>query len=162
MLHFQNASYLVKGFVLHNLFGMKMDRKQTHLSFEVQEFVSLLVLLKKNDLILCLFSGRWKEIRHDNTVTWLAFWNDPINPREFKYVFLAASSSLKGQSDKVKYEKARMLKVHRQKYSFKLFVGILLFMGWDLDNPFLLLKSLFIATGLYSKHRVGTSQAVML
>ncbi|KAH7860063.1 hypothetical protein Vadar_008715 [Vaccinium darrowii] len=53
---------------------------------------------------------RWKEIRHDNTVTWLAFWNDPINPKEFKYVFLAASSSMKGQSDKVKYEKARLLK----------------------------------------------------
>ncbi|XVF77328.1 hypothetical protein PTKIN_Ptkin14bG0034300 [Pterospermum kingtungense] len=53
---------------------------------------------------------RWKDIKHDNTVTWLAFWNDPINQREFKYVFLAASSSLKGQSDKEKYEKARMLK----------------------------------------------------
>ncbi|KAJ7949909.1 DNA topoisomerase 1-like [Quillaja saponaria] len=52
----------------------------------------------------------WKEIRNDNTVTWLAFWNDPINPKLFKYVFLAASSSLKGQSDKEKYEKARMLK----------------------------------------------------
>ncbi|KDP39213.1 hypothetical protein JCGZ_00970 [Jatropha curcas] len=52
----------------------------------------------------------WKEIKHDNTVTWLAFWNDPINPKEFKYVFLAASSSLKGQSDREKYEKARMLK----------------------------------------------------
>ncbi|KAM5569152.1 hypothetical protein ABKV19_016589 [Rosa sericea] len=53
---------------------------------------------------------RWKEVRHDNTVTWLAFWNDPINPKEFKYVFLAASSALKGQSDKEKYEKARKLK----------------------------------------------------
>lgn len=53
---------------------------------------------------------RWKEIKNDNTVTWLAFWNDPINPKEFKYVFLAASSSLKGQSDKEKYEKARLLK----------------------------------------------------
>lgn len=53
---------------------------------------------------------RWKEVRHDNTVTWLAFWNDPINPREFKYVFLAASSALKGLSDKEKYEKARRLK----------------------------------------------------
>ncbi|KAE9622005.1 hypothetical protein Lal_00032423 [Lupinus albus] len=52
----------------------------------------------------------WKDIRHDDTVTWLAFWNDPINPKLFKYVFLAASSSLKGQSDKEKYEKARMLK----------------------------------------------------
>ncbi|CAM6101329.1 unnamed protein product [Calypogeia fissa] len=55
---------------------------------------------------------KWKEIRHDNTVTWLAFWNDPINSKEFKYVFLAASSSLKGQSDMEKYEKARMLKDH--------------------------------------------------
>ncbi|KAL4376606.1 hypothetical protein GQ457_02G037250 [Hibiscus cannabinus] len=52
----------------------------------------------------------WKDIKHDNTVTWLAFWNDPINSKEFKYVFLEASSSLKGQSDREKYEKARMLK----------------------------------------------------
>ncbi|KAK1305622.1 DNA topoisomerase 1 [Acorus calamus] len=52
----------------------------------------------------------WKEVKHDNTVTWLAFWNDPINSKEFKYVFLAASSSLKGQSDREKYEKARLLK----------------------------------------------------
>lgn len=44
-------------------------------------------------------------------MTWLAFWNDPINPKEFKYVFLAASSTLKGLSDKEKYEKARLLKV---------------------------------------------------
>ncbi|KAF9626212.1 hypothetical protein IFM89_031339 [Coptis chinensis] len=59
----------------------------------------------------CSIPGeRWKEVKHDNTVTWLAFWNDPINPKEFKYVFLAASSSLKGQSDKEKYEKARLLK----------------------------------------------------
>ncbi|KAB1219887.1 DNA topoisomerase 1 [Morella rubra] len=52
----------------------------------------------------------WKKVRHDNTVTWLAFWNDKINPKEFKYVFLAASSTLKGQNDKEKYKKARMLK----------------------------------------------------
>ncbi|KAI5349633.1 hypothetical protein L3X38_002522 [Prunus dulcis] len=52
----------------------------------------------------------WKEVRHDNMVTWLAFWNDPINQKLFKYVFLSPSSSLKGQSDKEKYEKARMLK----------------------------------------------------
>ena len=55
----------------------------------------------------------WKEVKHDNTVTWLAFWNDPITQKEFKYVFLAASSSLKGQSDKEKYEKARKLKVRK-------------------------------------------------
>jgi DNA topoisomerase-1 len=27
---------------------------------------------------------RWKEIRHDQSVTWLAFWNDPINNKDFK------------------------------------------------------------------------------
>ncbi|WZZ31836.1 DNA topoisomerase 1 alpha [Brassica napus] len=55
---------------------------------------------------------KWKDVKHDNTVTWLAFWNDPINPKEFKYVFLAASSALKGMSDKEKYEKARNLTNH--------------------------------------------------
>lgn len=57
----------------------------------------------------------WKEVKHDNTVTWLAFWNDPISQKDFKYVFLAASSSLKGQSDKEKYEKSRKLKGHIQR-----------------------------------------------
>ncbi|KAH9620317.1 hypothetical protein KSS87_021714 [Heliosperma pusillum] len=56
----------------------------------------------------------WKQVKHDNTVTWLAYWHDPINPKEFKYVFLAASSTLKGQSDKEKYEKARKLKDYIQ------------------------------------------------
>ncbi|KAL1202991.1 DNA topoisomerase 1 alpha [Cardamine amara subsp. amara] len=54
---------------------------------------------------------RWKEIKHDNTIACLAFWNDPIT-KGFKYVSLSASSSLKGQSDKKKYEKARNLKDH--------------------------------------------------
>ncbi|CAN8301835.1 unnamed protein product [Cochlearia groenlandica] len=56
--------------------------------------------------------GRWKEVKHDNTVTWLAFWNDPINPKSFKHVFLGASSGLKGKSDQNKYEKARKLHDH--------------------------------------------------
>jgi hypothetical protein len=43
----------------------------------------------------------------------LAFWNDPISQKDFKYVFLAASSSLKGLSDKQKYEKSRKLKVRK-------------------------------------------------
>ncbi|KAK2379177.1 DNA topoisomerase 1 alpha [Trifolium repens] len=35
----------------------------------------------------CPIPGKsWKEIRHDSTVTWLAYWNDPINPKLFKYV----------------------------------------------------------------------------
>lgn len=53
---------------------------------------------------------RWAEVRHDNTVTWLATWNENINGAT-KYVFLAAGSSLKGQSDLAKYEKAKKLKV---------------------------------------------------
>nr|XP_027192874.1 DNA topoisomerase 1 alpha-like isoform X2 [Cicer arietinum] len=52
----------------------------------------------------------WKEIRHDNTCSWLAKWRDPTKAKSSKYVFLAASSSWNGQSDKEKYEKARMLK----------------------------------------------------
>ncbi|BFZ61967.1 DNA topoisomerase 1 [Saitoella coloradoensis] len=53
----------------------------------------------------------WKEVRHDNTVTWLATWNENVN-NNVKYVFLAAGSSLKGQSDLKKFEKARKLKDH--------------------------------------------------
>ncbi|KAI7840141.1 hypothetical protein COHA_006180, partial [Chlorella ohadii] len=29
---------------------------------------------------------QWKEVRHDNTVTWLAFWRDPVNTKEYKWV----------------------------------------------------------------------------
>ena len=52
----------------------------------------------------------WREVRHDPTVTWLAYWRDPVNPKEFKYVFLAATSTWKAESDLAKYEKARKLK----------------------------------------------------
>ncbi|KAL0575736.1 DNA topoisomerase 1 [Marasmius crinis-equi] len=55
--------------------------------------------------------GNWKSIQHDNTVTWLATWTENINGSH-KYVFLAAGSSLKGQSDMMKFEKARELKKH--------------------------------------------------
>ncbi|XP_033133172.1 DNA topoisomerase 1 alpha isoform X1 [Brassica rapa] len=55
---------------------------------------------------------RWKEIKHDNTVSWLAMWNDPVILKKEKYVGLSASSSQKGQSDKDKYENARKLKDH--------------------------------------------------
>ena len=44
------------------------------------------------------------------TVTWLAFWHDPISPKDFKYVWLAANSTFKTESDLAKYEKARLLK----------------------------------------------------
>ncbi|KAJ1983375.1 DNA topoisomerase 1 [Dimargaris verticillata] len=54
---------------------------------------------------------RWGKVVNDNTVTWLAMWRENIN-NSFKYVFLAAGSSLKGQSDLRKFEKARELKGH--------------------------------------------------
>ena len=54
--------------------------------------------------------GKWKNVIHDQTVTWLANWTENINGNH-KYVFLAAGSSLKGQSDMSKFEKARELKV---------------------------------------------------
>ena len=25
----------------------------------------------------------WKEVRHDRTVTWLAYWKDPVNEKEY-------------------------------------------------------------------------------
>lgn len=52
--------------------------------------------------------GQWKGVQHDNTVTWLATWKENVN-NQIKYVFLSASSSWKGQSDRMKFEKAREL-----------------------------------------------------
>lgn len=54
---------------------------------------------------------RWKEIKHDQTGTWLAMWQENIN-NAYKYVMLAANSDIKGQSDFTKFEKARELKKH--------------------------------------------------
>ncbi|CAG8551065.1 5402_t:CDS:10 [Diversispora eburnea] len=57
---------------------------------------------------------KWKEVIHENTVTWLATWKENVNDN-IKYVFLAANSSLKGQSDLKKFDKARELKKHIEK-----------------------------------------------
>jgi DNA topoisomerase IB len=54
--------------------------------------------------------GEWKEIVHDNTVTWLAHWKENVNGNS-KYVFLSAGSTWKGQSDRQKFEKAKKLQV---------------------------------------------------
>ncbi|KAK3794730.1 hypothetical protein RRG08_014795 [Elysia crispata] len=51
---------------------------------------------------------KWKEVRHDNTVTWLASWNENIQGAT-KYVMLNAASRLKGEKDWKKYETARAL-----------------------------------------------------
>ena len=66
---------------------------------------------------------QWKGIIHNKNVTWLAYWNNNIN-NDFKYVFLAASSQFKGESDRRKYEKARRLKKYigkiREDYNMRL------------------------------------------
>ena len=53
----------------------------------------------------------WSSVVHKDEATWLAFYKDTING-EFKYIFMSAGSSLKGQSDREKFEKARELKKH--------------------------------------------------
>ncbi|UJR33744.1 hypothetical protein I4U23_021171 [Adineta vaga] len=53
---------------------------------------------------------RWKEVRHDNKVTWLVMWTENIRGNH-KYIMLSASSRVKGERDWQKYEKAR--KLHR-------------------------------------------------
>lgn len=52
---------------------------------------------------------RWKEVRHDNTVTWLASWTENVQ-NQVKYVMLNPSSKIKGEKDYAKYETARRLK----------------------------------------------------
>jgi DNA topoisomerase-1 len=54
---------------------------------------------------------KWKAVQHDNKATWLAMWQENVNGN-YKYVMLAANSSIKGQSDYKKFEKARELKKH--------------------------------------------------
>lgn len=55
---------------------------------------------------------QWKSVTHDSTVTWLAYWKDPINSRDSKYVFFSANSTFKSESDLEKFEKAKKLKLH--------------------------------------------------
>lgn len=52
---------------------------------------------------------KWKEVRHDNTVTWLASWTENVQG-QVKYVMLNSASRLKGERDWQKYEVARRLK----------------------------------------------------
>lgn len=51
---------------------------------------------------------KWKEVRHDNSVTWLASWIENVQG-QVKYVMLNPSSKLKGEKDWQKYETARRL-----------------------------------------------------
>ncbi|KOB62209.1 Topoisomerase 1B, partial [Operophtera brumata] len=51
---------------------------------------------------------KWKEVRHDKKVTWLASWTENVQGNS-KYVMLHPSSKLKGEMDLQKYETAREL-----------------------------------------------------
>lgn len=51
---------------------------------------------------------KWKEVRHDNTVTWLVSWVENVQGQG-KYIMLNPSSRLKGEKDWAKYETARRL-----------------------------------------------------
>ncbi|CAG2105154.1 unnamed protein product, partial [Medioppia subpectinata] len=57
---------------------------------------------------------KWKEVRHDNTVTWLASWQENVMGN-VKYIMLNPSSKLKSIKDWQKYEKARELKKYISK-----------------------------------------------
>ena len=41
---------------------------------------------------------KWKEIRQDNTVTWLACWTENVQGQQ-KYVMLNPTSRLKGEKN---------------------------------------------------------------
>lgn len=80
--------------------------------------------IKASDIIINCSKGskipqppagqKWKEVRHDNKVTWLACWIENVQGG-YKYTMLGANSRIKGEKDWMKYEKARELKKHIQK-----------------------------------------------
>lgn len=75
----------------------------------------ILINCSKNSAIPVAPSGhRWKEVRHDNSVTWLASWTENVQG-QVKYIMLNPSSKLKGEKDWQKYEMARRLHKHIDK-----------------------------------------------
>lgn len=75
----------------------------------------IMINCSKNSVIPVPPAGhRWKEVRHDNTVTWLASWTENVQG-QVKYIMLNPSSKLKGEKDWQKYETARRLHKHIDK-----------------------------------------------
>ncbi|RWS14571.1 DNA topoisomerase 1-like protein [Dinothrombium tinctorium] len=64
---------------------------------------------KKSDAPPPPSGHKWKEVRVDKSVTWLASWTENIMGN-VKYIMLNPSSKLKSMKDWQKYEKARELK----------------------------------------------------
>lgn len=82
----------------------------------VPEFVK--INIGENDLIpICPIPGHaWKSVVSLPESTWLAHFKDErAEKSNGKYVFLAADSRIKGESDRKKYEKARRLKNNIEK-----------------------------------------------
>eukprot|EP00045_Choanoeca_perplexa_P007370 m.66251 g.66251 ORF g.66251 m.66251 type:complete len:696 (+) comp14047_c0_seq3:242-2329(+) len=52
---------------------------------------------------------KWKEVRHDNRVTWVANWKENVQGQN-KYIMFSAETHIKGRNDWKKYETARKLK----------------------------------------------------
>eukprot|EP00035_Acanthoeca_spectabilis_P013906 m.262289 g.262289 ORF g.262289 m.262289 type:complete len:754 (+) comp16003_c0_seq1:60-2321(+) len=57
---------------------------------------------------------KWKEVKSDNTVTWMASWIENVQGQS-KYIMFNPESYLKGRNDLKKYELARDLKKHIEK-----------------------------------------------
>eukprot|EP00730_Choanoeca_flexa_P008922 TRINITY_DN12558_c12_g4_i1.p1 TRINITY_DN12558_c12_g4~~TRINITY_DN12558_c12_g4_i1.p1 ORF type:complete len:758 (+),score=239.04 TRINITY_DN12558_c12_g4_i1:194-2275(+) len=57
---------------------------------------------------------KWKEVRHDNRVTWVASWKENVQGQN-KYIMFSPETHIKGRNDWKKYETARRLKLHVDK-----------------------------------------------
>lgn len=69
----------------------------------------IIINCSKNSVIPKAPEGhKWKEVRHDPSVTWLASWTENVQ-NQVKYIMLNPSSKLKGEKDMAKYETARRL-----------------------------------------------------
>jgi len=79
---------------------------------------------------------KWKEIRHDNTVTWLVTWTENIQGQN-KYIMLNPNSRIKGEKDWQKYEVARNLKTEVDLIRSKYLV--------DLKSPQMVLRQRAVA-----------------
>eukprot|EP01129_Flabellula_baltica_P013689 TRINITY_DN6408_c0_g1_i1.p1 TRINITY_DN6408_c0_g1~~TRINITY_DN6408_c0_g1_i1.p1 ORF type:complete len:861 (+),score=258.68 TRINITY_DN6408_c0_g1_i1:34-2616(+) len=63
----------------------------------------------------CPIKGhKWGAVVHNHTVQWIAAWKDPITGRN-KYVQFDSSGSIRGKSDRDKFETARELRKHIKK-----------------------------------------------
>lgn len=95
-----NFSGLFRGRGEHPKMGMLKKRVEAE---------HIIINCSKNSVIPKAPEGhKWKEVRHDSSVTWLASWTENVQ-NQVKYIMLNPSSKLKGEKDMAKYETARRL-----------------------------------------------------